>query len=82
VRDVTAADDLTVHDAGGSIFFPDGEFDGLALVEIEQAVLRYGVVAVVLFQNLDGATTGGVAEDDGIGLDLRSGAGKSDAVVA
>jgi len=41
-----------------------------------------GVVAVILFEDLQRSFAGGVAEDDGVGFQLRGGAAEADGIGA
>ena len=51
------------------------EVNGLAFVKRKQQFLRDGIVAIILFQNLQ-AAPGGIAQDDGIRLKVRGDARK------
>src|SRR5882724_1240970 len=76
--DIAAADDFAID---GLVFAVavDKEADRFALVEREQELLGDGVVAIALLKDLQGAAAG-IAQDDGIGFEMRSGPVESDVV--
>src|SRR3954462_7282803 len=82
MRDVSAADDLALHDLVGFVLVLDEEVDGLALKQRKQALLRDWVVAIVLFEDLELALAEGVPQDHAVRLDVGRSSGVSDAVLA
>ncbi|SRR6266478_9424007 len=79
---VTAANDFARHDPCGAVFFSLEEIDGLSFIEGKKQLLRYGIIAVVLFKNLK--TTSGVerAEDHGVGFEVSGDVGDLNVVNA
>src|SRR5205823_13745946 len=80
--DVTAADDLALHNLVGLFLIFHKKVDGLAVEEREQTLLRDRVVAVVLFEDLELPFAEGVAQDDAVGFDVSRGPAESDTVLA
>ena len=79
LRVVSAGNVAAAHDLAFDDFLPVGalhqEINRLAFVERKQQFLRDGIVAVVLFEDLQ-AAPGGIAQDHGIRLQMRGNAGK------
>ncbi len=68
--DITAAHHLAFDD----LVRLHQELDGLAFIERKQQLLRDGIIAVILFQDLQ-CTSGRIAQDHGIRLQVRRNAG-------
>ncbi len=82
MRDVAAADDFALHDVIGFVGFGDEEVDGFALEEGEEQILGHGIVAVVLLEDLEVGLAGGIAQDDGVGFEMRGGVREADVIDA
>ncbi len=65
-----------------SLSADDLEIDRLAFVEREQRILGDGVVAIVLFQHLERVLPGGIAQHDGVGLEVHGDVAYIDLVFA
>ena len=75
------ADDFSRNDLG-ALGGGDLEVDGFALVFLEEPVLIDDGGVVVLFEDVNGALAGRIAEDDGVGLEAAGDVGGGDFVEA
>ena len=74
--DIATSDHLALNRAVGLLGFAEDEIDGLVFEEREEELLGERIIAIILFEDLDGEFCGGIAKDHGVGFEVSGDTGE------